>query len=136
MINIFLSIRFTVQKMKVSFKDCFSKCLRIIWSHLLKKSLMENFILRSDWYFLKISRSVARTPANLSLREECPNTELFLVRIFLYSDWIRTRNNSASGHFSRSDLKWKTLQSLAIKFCWFYIFAGVFVTLLTSWEWS
>ena len=23
------------------------------------------------------------------LREKCPNTELFLVRIFLYSDWIR-----------------------------------------------
>ena len=25
----------------------------------------------------------------LSLREKCPNTEFFLVRIFLYSDWIR-----------------------------------------------
>ena len=25
----------------------------------------------------------------LSLLEKCPNTELFLVRIFLYSDWIR-----------------------------------------------
>ena len=24
-----------------------------------------------------------------SLLEKCPNTELFLVRIFLYSDWIR-----------------------------------------------
>ena len=24
-----------------------------------------------------------------TLREKCPNTELFLVRIFLYSDWIR-----------------------------------------------
>ena len=24
-----------------------------------------------------------------ALRENCPNTELFLVRIFLYSDWIR-----------------------------------------------
>ena len=24
-----------------------------------------------------------------TLREMCPNTELFLVRIFLYSDWIR-----------------------------------------------
>ena len=29
----------------------------------------------------------------LSLLEKCPNTELYLVRIFLYSDWIRTRNN-------------------------------------------
>ena len=66
------------------------------------------------------------------LRVKCPNTELFLVRIFLYSDWIRrdtkyflafgqnterykvsfriqsecgkigTKNNSVLGHFSRS----------------------------------
>ena len=37
-------------------------------------------------------------------REKCPNAELFLVRIFLYSDWIRTRNNSVFGHFSRSEI--------------------------------
>ena len=40
----------TAQKMKFSIKDLFSKCDQIrrklrIWSHLLKKSLMENFIL-------------------------------------------------------------------------------------------
>ena len=40
---------FTVQKMKFSIKDFFSKCDQIhkklrIWSHLLKKSLIENFI--------------------------------------------------------------------------------------------
>ena len=39
----------TAQKMKLSIKDFFSKCDQIcsflrIWSHLLKKSLMENFI--------------------------------------------------------------------------------------------
>ena len=39
----------TAQKMKFSTKDFFSKCDQIrrnlrIWSHLLKKSLMENFI--------------------------------------------------------------------------------------------
>ena len=41
-----------------------------------------------------------------SLREKCPNTELFLFYIFLYSDWcrkIRTRSNSVFRHFSRSD---------------------------------
>ena len=51
-----------------------------------------------------------------TLREMCPYTELFLVRIFLYSDWIRwfnyciqyeyrkirTRNYSVFGHFSSS----------------------------------
>ena len=42
----------TVQKMKLSIKDFFSKCdqnhsfLRI-WSHLVKKSLTENFIFRA-----------------------------------------------------------------------------------------
>ena len=37
----------TVQKMKFSIKDFFSKCEQIrsfLWSHLLKKSLMENFV--------------------------------------------------------------------------------------------
>ena len=39
----------TAQKMKFSIKDFFSKCYPIrrflrIWSHLMKKSLMENFI--------------------------------------------------------------------------------------------
>ena len=77
-----------------------------------------------------------------SLHERCPNTELFLVRIFLYSDWIwifthwvksvqirsyfwsvfscirteyrkiRTRNNSVFGNFSRSDFFSKNDQIL------------------------
>ena len=42
------------KKMKFSIKDFFSKCDQIhsflwIWSHLLKKSLMENFIFM-QWY--------------------------------------------------------------------------------------
>ena len=36
-----------------------------------------------------------------ALREKCPNTEFFLVRIFLYLDWIRTRKNSVFALFSR-----------------------------------
>ena len=43
------STAITAQKMKFSIKDFFSKCEQIhrklrIWSHFLKKSLMENFI--------------------------------------------------------------------------------------------
>ena len=43
------SANVTAQKMKFSIKDFFSKCNQIhrklrIWSHLLKKFLMENFI--------------------------------------------------------------------------------------------
>ena len=41
-------------KMKFSFKDIFSECDQIrrklgVWSHLLKKSLMENFLCRNFW---------------------------------------------------------------------------------------
>ena len=44
-----LCVRFTAQKMKFSIKDFFSKCDQIrrklqIWSHLLKKCLIESFI--------------------------------------------------------------------------------------------
>ena len=43
-----IKLVFTTQKLKFSNKDFFSKCQQIrsfiqIWSHLLKKSLMENF---------------------------------------------------------------------------------------------
>ena len=39
-----------------------------------------------------------------SLREKCPNTEFFLVRIQSKCGKIRTRKNPVFGHFSRSDL--------------------------------
>ena len=46
---------YTAQKTKFSIKDFFTKCDQIrrklwIWSHLLKKSLMENFILCDRWF--------------------------------------------------------------------------------------
>ena len=51
----------TAQKIKLSIKDFFSKCDQIrsflrIWSHLLRKSLMENFI------FCAVPVPVKRTP--------------------------------------------------------------------------
>ena len=44
-----VAFHYTAQKMKFSIKDFFSKCDQMrrklqIWSHLLKKSLTENFI--------------------------------------------------------------------------------------------
>ena len=50
-----------------------------------------------------------------ALREKCPNMEFFLVRFFLYSDWInlriqseyrkiQNRKNSVFGNFSRSGI--------------------------------
>ena len=45
----------------------------------------------------------------IALHEKCPNTELFLVCIYLYSDWIR-RDTGYTGyifrHFSRSVESW------------------------------
>ena len=46
----------TTQKMKFSIKDLFSKCDQIriflwIWSHLLEKSLMENFTFCGVYLF-------------------------------------------------------------------------------------
>ena len=47
-----------------------------------------------------------------TLREKCPNLELFLVRIQPEYRKIRTRNNSVFGHFSRSDNFLNSLGSL------------------------
>ena len=38
----------------------------------------------------------------MKLREKCPNTELFLVRIQSEYKKIQTQSNSLFGHFSRS----------------------------------
>ena len=86
------------------------------------------------------------------LREKCPDMELFLVRIFLYSDWIRrdilylygvniriqseyrrirTRNNSVFGHFSRSETtgmkRFKNVLGSFYCFCFFSCFLRVTV---------
>ena len=50
---------FTVQKMNFTIKDFFSKCNQIrrklrIWLHLLKKSLMENFIFCAVFWWYNI----------------------------------------------------------------------------------
>ena len=52
----------TARKMKFSIKDFFRKCDQIrkkpqIWSHLLKKSLMENLFFRLVWIVQKFTSS-------------------------------------------------------------------------------
>ena len=44
----------TAQKMKFSIKDFFNKSFLQIWSHLLKKSLMENFIFLCSVGIVKV----------------------------------------------------------------------------------
>ena len=66
----------TAQKMKFSIKDFFSKCDQIrknlqIWSHLLKKSLMENFIFCAvyEQYLTPLNKylRMSNVTGNLSL---------------------------------------------------------------------
>ena len=60
----FRDVRFTAQKMKFSIKDFSSKCDQIhkklrIWSHLLEKSLMENFIFcTARWAKTELSTGI------------------------------------------------------------------------------
>ena len=67
---------------------------------VIKESLAQVF----SYEFCKISKNTFFTEP-LSKNTFFTNTSLFLVRIFLYSDWIqenRTRNNYVFVHFSRS----------------------------------
>ena len=71
----------TAQKMKLSIKDFFSKCDQIgkklrIWSHLQKKSLIENFIF------------CAVTPSNVDGKRS--PLKLFLVNILAMTSFIHT----------------------------------------------
>ena len=120
----------TAQKMKFFIKDFSSKCDQIhrklgIWSHLLKKSLMENLILSAwltymqtpysasiyetdycklwnqqfDWWenifqsviviTMIIIIIITVTPTKIFIFIKHSLREKFLVRIFLYSVWIR-----------------------------------------------
>ena len=67
----------TVQETKFSIKDFFSNCDEIrrklpIWSHLLKKSLMENFIF-AQWKLnqIKINKACVKLQAYVTLKTLC-----------------------------------------------------------------
>ena len=53
------------------------------WYAHVHVSFLENFVnALNKWSQITFSRL-------WTLREKCPNKEFYLVRIFLYSDWIR-----------------------------------------------
>ena len=79
-------------KIKFPIKDFFSKCGQIrmkqrIWSHLRKKSLMENFIFcavlltnfikKATIYLVKFSDFLLSFTMSLTQRKNCPYSELF-----------------------------------------------------------
>ena len=66
-----------VQKMKLSITDFFSKCDQIrsflrIWSHLLKKSLMKNFIFCA----VKHDAACLKYLAHMQIKKSLPNMRL------------------------------------------------------------
>ena len=90
------SSNYTAEKMKFSIKDFFSKCGQIrrklwIWSHLLKKFLMQNFAfcavlaIGSASYSTTVSQPIVEMSADLS-------SDLFnqLDSVFLFSCQVVT----------------------------------------------
>ena len=78
---------FTAQKIKFSIKDFFNKCDQIrrklrIWSHLLKKSLMQNFIFCAALETFNSRMSIRKTPASFQFTITCilPPFSLFPLR--------------------------------------------------------
>ena len=63
---------------------CSKQHLSNIWSWIHEK-------VKQNWCLVKIRIPYKknRVTVNGSLRGKCPNTEFFLVRIFLDSDWIK-----------------------------------------------
>ena len=76
--------------------------------HKLKPKVVSyrNYKNFSNNIFLKsLNSELSKYSLSPAMREKCPNTDFFLVLIFLYSvriRKIRTRKDSAFGHFSRS----------------------------------
>ena len=69
----------TAQKIKFSNKDFFSKCDQIrrlpqIWSHLLKKSLMENLIFCTVLTILVLHRDTNKSNQIINLKNQYTQT--------------------------------------------------------------
>ena len=82
----------TAQKMKFSTADFFSKCNQIrsllqIWSHLLKKSVMENFIFFVQWKCNRTSIKIWGVSSYWSI---------ILKLFFLFFYKVSSENESAS----------------------------------------
>ena len=68
----------------------FIPCNYWIIFNIISLSKLMSFNLLSVWYELGFGRSIIEVLWRLaSLRENCANTKIILVRIFPYLDWIR-----------------------------------------------
>ena len=63
-------------------------CKKSAVKHFLENLVLFSFVI----YLQSLVQECLRKHtfiSNIALREKCQNTELFLVRIFLYSDWVQ-----------------------------------------------
>ena len=105
--------------MAFSIKDFFSKCDHIrrklqIWSHLLKKSLMENFIFCAAWLSFKHQNIVAT-----SNQRKAHNIEISLILSFKALHWKMTKRTFKilrSSHRKIFNLAVRTSQDFKIMF--------------------
>ena len=67
---------------------CFSYLHGNSKSATFKQNQPTNFMKTAGMFFM-VCRRASYKKLNRTLREKCLNTEFFLVRIFLYLDWIQ-----------------------------------------------
>ena len=66
--------------------------------------------------FLVSFAKFLRTPYLQTLRKKCPNMEFFLVRIFLYSDWMQENAGQKNLRIWTFLMQWEHLQTTASGF--------------------
>ena len=109
----------TAQKMKFSIKDFFSKCDQIrsflhIWSHLLKKSLMENFMFCAK---LAVKPLIfAKGTTFLGAAFVSPISRSRRTDVFLRKCALKIYSKSTGGHPCRSLVSIKLLCIISTSF--------------------
>ena len=104
----------TARKIKFSIKDFFSKCDQIrsflwIWPHLLKKSLMENFIFCAYVWGMECHKRIASLWTNLLILIFNNFEYNFEYNFFLVFICI-TMSNQRSHPMEANKLLWRTNQ--------------------------
>ena len=104
----------TAQKMKFTINDFFSKCDQIprklrIWSHLLMKSLMENFILCA------VSM---RLDNDISFKNTRWNTQLYNKWIFVMKNEKKEEQKDKICYFPKIWAKARLIYFMGPHLCW------------------
>ena len=86
--KVFLKISHNIQEITCARVSFFNKVAGLRAATLLKKRLLH---MCFPVYFTKFVRTPFYQNTKAVLRENCPVTEFFLVRIFLYSDQKKLR---------------------------------------------